>query len=82
MTIAADSAIHWTPAADQVGEHVVELSVSDGRCSDGQPYRLAVLPDGVDLTVDSVDTSGVTTDPAALLASGRVQVPDPQCRRQ
>jgi hypothetical protein len=58
--------LEWTPSADQVGDHVVTVGVTNAWGRVEQTFTLAVAADGIaptapgDLRVDAVTTDGVT----------------------
>lgn len=75
MSIDATGNIDWTPTSSQVGLNPVTVEVDDGRgCQDTQPFFVNVIPAGIDLTVDTVDASGVNTNSQTLVTFGNVIV--------
>ncbi|MCM3869899.1 MAG: putative Ig domain-containing protein [Pyrinomonadaceae bacterium] len=75
MSISATGQIQWTPASNETGRFTVVIKVSDGRGGVGfQQYGLAVLAQGIDLTVAAVDISALTTNSQSLVVTGSVRV--------
>ena len=75
MAVSTTSTISWTPTLSQTGNFGVVVKADDERgCQDYQPFHLRVLAQGIDLTIDQVDTIGVEVDLHTLVAIGTAQV--------